>query len=180
MKKWTPYQRKFYMLIGGMLLMVLMAYQFSWSRTLSEISTYKEYKRKDRMIANLDRDLKKWGEMNRELDERLGGQNITQGFQEGLLNEVGFFCDRNRLKLSDFSEPFEGEDGGYKVETIILTIEGSYKPLLKLMYHLETNFKGGRVASAEFLKEKNFKTQRDELFLKMYVQKIKKKDDEDI
>ncbi|MGB0176702.1 MAG: hypothetical protein ACPF9D_06030 [Owenweeksia sp.] len=178
MNSWTPYQKKFYMLAGGLLLLLILSYQFSISRTVNEFRMYRDYQEKKEMIANLDGDLKSWSERNRQLDQQLGGQYFTQGFQEGLLKEVGGFCNRNKLKLAEFSEPFEGEDGGYFVETIILTIEGDYKPLLRLMHHLETRFKGGRIASAEFVKQENFKTRREELFLKLYVQKIKKKEDE--
>ncbi|HBF21464.1 MAG: hypothetical protein CMI36_05175 [Owenweeksia sp.] len=179
MNKWTPYQKKFYLLAGGLFLLLILSYQFSISRTVEELTTYRDYKAKNALIANLGNEMKTWSERNRKLDEQLGGEYFTQGFQESLLHEVGSFCNRNRLKLAEFSEPFEGEDGDYRVETIVLTIEGDYKPLLKLMHHLETGFKGGRIASAEFLKEENFKSHREELFLKLYVQKIKKKEDED-
>lgn len=179
MNSWTPYQKKFYILAGGLGLLLILCYQFSISRAVQEYFIYREYKSKSEIIANLSSELKDWSERNRKLDEQLGGQYFNQGFQESLLHEVGEFCDEYHLTLAEFSEPFEGEDGGYFVETILLTIEGKYKPLLQLMHHLETEFRGGRIASAEFLKEENFKTRREELFLKLYVQKIKKKEDED-
>lgn len=174
----TPYQKKFLILLGGFLLLIILSYQFSIKRTFAEKTVYKKLKSKTEKIANLDYDLRNLSNLNTALDNKLGGESTFKGFQENLLHEVGQFCHNNKLIFSEFSEPFKGIDGGYWVETIILKVQGKYKPLLKLVHHLENSFGGGKLASTQFIKEKNFKTNKEELFLKLYVQKINKKDDE--
>lgn len=176
MKDLSPYQKKFLLLCGGLLVFLILAYQLSFKKALEEWRSNDELIEKSEFIANLDVEMMKWNRLNSDLESRFGN-TIDQSFHESLLNMVGNFCDDNKLTLTEFSEPFEGTDEGYSVETIILTIQGKYKPLLQLLHSLETKFQGGKISSVQFLKERNFRTGRDELFLKLYVQKIKKKDE---
>ena len=178
MKDLSTYQKRFFLLMLGILVMVVLSYHLSIKKTLYAAREHKELLDKKQQIANLDYDMRKWNELNKSMDTKFGGYGAYLDFQENLLHEVGEFCHSNKLILSEFSEPFTGVDGGYEVETINLKIQGKFHPLLKLLHHLESNFKGGKISSAEFIKEKNFKTNKEELFLKLYVQKINKKDDE--
>lgn len=177
-RKGASHKQKFYLLIAGLIAILILAYNLAISKTWDEYHEYRQLKEKLTDLSSLNMNLKSWRDRNQELDSKLGGEMIIAGFHESLLNTVGKFCEENDITLSEFSEPFEGIDGGYAVETIILTMQGGYKPLLKLVHHLETNFKGGRIASVQFIKEKNYRKNREELFLKMYVQKVKKKGDE--
>jgi hypothetical protein len=172
MNELSPYQKKFYLLVGGFFVLLVLSYQFSFKRMFKEQSEHKKLVAKSVQIANLDFDLRNLSQLNSDLDEKLGGSGNFKGFQENLLHEVGEFCDKNKITLTEFSEPFMGLDNGYQVETIILKVEGKYKALLRLTHHLETSFGGGKISSAQFIKEKNFKTNKEELFLTLYMQKI--------
>jgi len=177
MKNLSHYQKRFFMLVGATLLLLFFSYQWSFKKAAQEKKMHTQLKEKQALITNLGSEMQKWNELNRQVDTQFGS-GVIQSFHENLLNAVGNFCEKNRLTLSEFSEPFTGNDGGYQVETIILTIEGSFIPLLELIYMLETEFKGGKIASVDFYKKKNFKTGKDELFLKLYMQKINKQNDE--
>lgn len=176
MNKLTPYQRKFFFLAGGIAFLLILSYPLSIQKAFTEMSRNRALKEKSVSIAGLGTSLQQWKNMNEILDEELGGSDSYSGFQERLLHETGQFCSANELKLEEFSEPFEGTDGDYLVETIIIHIEGRFKPLLRLVHHLEQSFKGGKISSADFHREKNFRTNKDELFLRLYVQKIRRKD----
>ncbi len=171
-------KKKFYLLIAMVVVFSIASYALAISKTVEERSTYVELTEKMLGAKSLTVDLQKWKALNLQLDGRLGGEMILSGFQENLLGSVGKFCSQNDLTLSDFSEPFEGHEGGYSIETIILKIEGDYKPLLQLVHHLETGFKGGKVASVLFATEKNYRKNREELFLELYIQKVKIQKDE--
>lgn len=173
-------REKFLMLMGGCVILSVVSYYLAFSRTLTARAQYVALEEKMQGVQSLSSELDRWQNLNARLDEKLGGEQVLAGFHESLLNSVGRFCDKKNLTLTEFSEPFEGEDGGYTVETIVLTIEGGYKPLLELVYHLETQFRGGRVASVSFVKKKDYRKNREELFVEMYVQKIKMKEDENI
>ncbi len=173
-------KQKFIVLVAASVVLALASYFLSISKTLEARSEHVSLTQK---MAGADRiapEIAKWMALNEQLDDRLGGQQVLSGFHEILLGSVGKYCNQKDLTLTDFSEPFEGEDGGYLVETIVLTIEGGFKPLLGLVHHLETQFRGGKVASVSFIKKKNYRKNREELFLEVYVQKIKMKKNEDL
>lgn len=177
MKSLTSYQKKFFMLAGAVFLLLLLSYHGSVKKAFTERKLHRQLKEKQTLIANLDTEMRKWNQLNLQMDRQFGNSAV-QSFHENLLNAVGNFCERKKLTLTEFSEPFTGVDGGYSVETIILTIEGGFIPLLQLINMLETEFRGGKIASVGFYKKKNFKTGRDELFVKLYMQKINKQADE--
>ncbi len=171
-------KRKFYLLIVGVVILAFASYSLAISKTFEARSQYVDLSKKIEVAKSLSSDLEKWQSLNTQLDGRLGGELVLSGFQENLLGSVGKFCSEKDLTLFDFSEPFEGNEGGYSIETIVLKIEGDYKPLLELVHHLETDFKGGKVASVSFFKEKNYRKNREELFLELYIQKVKIQKDE--
>ena len=173
-------KKKFYLLIFGVIILGLASYSFAIGKTIDEHRQFANLSDKVEVAKSLTADLKKWQALNHQLDERLGGEMVLSGFQESLLGSVGKFCSQKDLTLSDFSEPFEGFEGGYSIETIILKIEGDFKPMLELVHHLETRFKGGKVASVSFFKEKNYRKNREELFLELYIQKVKIYKDENV
>lgn len=164
--------------MGALVLMLFVSYHLSFKKTIQAKGEYKELSEKSLKIANLDNDLRIWNEKNKNLDDKFGGSGEYDEFQENLLHTVGEFCNTHRVILSEFSEPFTGVDGGYEVESISLKIKGIYHPLLRLVNHLEKSFSGGKIASTKFLREKNFKSNKEELFLTLYVQKINKKENE--
>lgn len=178
MKNLSTYQKRFYILLVSALVLIVLSYHLSIKKTLMARAEYEELLIKEAQIASLDSDLLKWTELNQLLDTKFGNNGAYLDFQENLLHQVGEFCHKNKLVLSEFSEPFSGVDGNYEVETIILKIQGRFHPLLKLLHNLEDEFSGGKISSVAFLREKNFKTNKEELFLKLFVQKINKKDDE--
>ena len=178
MKTMTKYQRLFYMSLGGSILLLILSYQLSFKETIKE---YREHKSLEIVAANLeslDDQIMRWKSMNLNLENAFGDSNDYENFQENLLNKVGHLCDSLKLVLVDFSEPFSGIEKGYEVETIVLKIQGSFHPLLKLLNRLENNFAGGSLSSVQFKIEKNYKKNKEELYLNLYAQKIKKVENE--
>lgn len=162
------------MLCGGLVVLLVCAFYMSFSQTLASYTEFKTLEEKNKSIKSLTRDLQHWQSLNHQIDQSFGGQDVLSGFQEALLGSVGLFCEKHNLVFTEYLEPFEGVDGGYRVETIVIRVQGDFKSLLKLLHYLQTSFKAGKVSSAEFLKERNFKKNKDELYLKMYVQKVRK------
>jgi hypothetical protein len=61
----------------------------------------------------------------------------------------------------------------YRVETRIAVFEGSFTSLLKFLYHLEKEFKSGKIISVKFQTEINFKTNRKRLLMTIYIQSLR-------
>lgn len=169
------YQRKFLLLSMGLIALVFLAYYLSISRTIEQLSLHRELSQKVTQVQDVGRDLSKLRAQRSDLPEHVEeGQVVLGDFNHQLLHKVGHFCEKNDLLLADFAEPIIGVEKGYEVETGILTIGGDYKKLLQLVSLLQRDFKMGRVVSVDFVKEKNYRKNMEELFVKVYVQKISK------
>lgn len=174
----TKYQKRFYLGLILVLALGIVSYQLSFKRAIHEYQESKRFETLSMDIENLDDQILHWKSRNLELDNSFGNINNLDNFQENLLYELGYFCDSLKLILVDFSEPFKGMERSYEVETIILKIQGPFHPLLKLVHHLENSFAGGSLSSVHFELQKNYKKNIEELFLTLYVQKIKKTENE--
>lgn len=174
-KQSLTYQRKFLFLSLGLMVLVVLAYYLSISRTIEQLALHGELSRKVTQVQDVERDLSKLKAQRSELPQHVGDGQVALGdFNHQLLHTVGQFCEKNDLLLADFAEPKIGVDKGYEVETGILTIGGDYKKLLQLVALLQRDFKMGSVVSIDFVKEKNYRKNVEELFVKVYVQKISK------
>lgn len=169
----TSYKQKFLLLAAGVLVLLLCSYYLSVQKTLGLRSEFLGLSQKSEDIESIHQDMARWQTLNASMDQKLGGDYVLAGFQESLLSAVGSYCENHDVVLAEFSKPFTGSEGGYEIETVILTLEGPFKALLQLVHHLETGFKGGRVSSVEFVKEKDYRKNKDELYLRLYVQNVR-------
>jgi len=114
-----------------------------------------------------------------EIDNRVGEKNIDQiNFEELIIEKISKYCKSNNLILKEYPGIHTFTQQDYKTETCKITIEGSFKKLLKLAYGIEKDFSYGKVSSLNFYTEKNYKTKKLELLLEIYVQNIKMIKDE--
>lgn len=174
-KQGLTYQRRFLLLISGLLALLIIAYSLSFSRTFEQLALHRELRLQIDQVQHVEQDLAKLKAMSSQLSSQMREGQMTPGdFNHELLHTVGHFCEEKGLLLADFAEPTIGMDKGYEVETGILTIGGDYKKLLQLVSLLQHDFKIGRVVSVDFVKEKNYRKNVEELFVKIYVQKISK------
>lgn len=95
-----------------------------------------------------------------------------------LLGMVTQYCQQNKLTLKEFPHPFVLEDKGYITKTAKVVVEGDFIYLLKLVYHLESKYKVGKVVSVDFEAKKQLRTRRRKLNSTIYVQNIKRINDE--
>lgn len=169
------YQRKFLLLCLAVVIIGVVAYYLSFSRTFEQLAVHTDLNKKVTQVAHVQRDLSNLQTHSVELPDNIGSAQVDLGdFNHQLLHTVGHFCEKNNLLLADFAEPTIGVDKGYEVETGILTIGGDFKPLIQLISLLQRDFKMGRVVSVDFVKEKNYRKNVEELVVKVYVQKISK------
>ncbi|QNR23220.1 hypothetical protein [Croceimicrobium hydrocarbonivorans] len=112
------------------------------------------------------------------LSQELGGSaGVEQGFEEALLQVVGSFAADHRLQLTEFSELMIAQDQNFKIETLRLSLKGAYKDHLRLLNHLESDFKLGTVASVDFELRKNYNNQKEELYQTIFVQNLYEDDE---
>lgn len=163
------------LLLVGFLLVLYLCYSFAISNT---INYYKEYKTKQDQIA-ADSDMPglvaKLSHKEKQLDQILSVYdiNISESFQNDLLKQLTSYSDSFKLKIVDFQEPHSVTEKGYTVTSYIFSLEGSFNGCLAVLNKVENNPSLGLIRHLNFVKKKNYKTNTDELFVEVIMQKNK-------
>lgn len=176
MFKGFTYKKKVILLLVGSFLFVLIAYRLSIEQTFELKGECKLAEQKIALAQNASEKIQVYQKKLRILDQKIG-TNISSGidFQDLLLEEVSAYCKENKLVFRDMQLTHQFEKGNYQIETNFFSVEGTFVPLLKLVYNLETNYNTGQIASVRFESKKDLKTKRRRLFVHVYYQNIKQR-----
>lgn len=167
--------RKNKLLLIGFLIALYICYTFAFSNT---ISFYKEYHSKKDMITDnnstpiLSQQLH---QKEKQLDLLLSHYKITvsESFQNDLLKQLTIYSDSLSLKIIDFKEPHILSEKGYTTTSYIFSLEGSFNGSLALLNKIENNPTLGSIKHLNFTKKRNYKTNVDQLFVEVIMQKNK-------
>lgn len=167
--------RKNKILILGFLLALYICYSFAISNT---ISYYKEYCAKSILITENNNSPKlafQLGQTEKQLDLVLSQYNIktSESFQNDLLKQLNNYCDTFHLKIIDFKEPHSITQKQFITTSYIFSVEGSFNGCISLLNKIENNPSLGSIKHLNFIKKRNFKTNADQLFAEVILQKNK-------
>lgn len=113
------------------------------------------------------------------INSKLGTQRKGEGNNSDRLIElVTNYCNENNAVLMEFPQMESAIKDDLVVETNKFTLSGNFQNLLKLVYLLEQEYKLGKVASVNYKMVKNYKARENILTATVYVQNIKKKENE--
>lgn len=163
------------LLLLGFLIVLYVCYSFAISNT---INYYKEYSNKQEEIA-ADKDMPqlvgKLIQKEKQLDQVLSGYNvnISESFQNDLLKQLTSYSDSYKLKIVDFQEPHSITQKGFTTTSYIFSLEGSFNGCLAVLNKVENNPTLGSIKHLNFIKKKNYKTNTDQLFVEVIMQKNK-------
>lgn len=165
--------RKNKLLLFGFLVALYICYSFAISNT---ITYYKEYHSKNKMITDntsspiLAHQLR---QKEKQLDLLLSRYNITasESFQNDLLKQLNTYSDSYHLKIIDFKEPHVISEKGFVTTSYIFSLEGSFNGCLALLNKIENNPTLGSIKHLNFTKKRNYKTNMDQLFVEVILQK---------
>ncbi|WP_281336001.1 general secretion pathway protein [Flavobacterium eburneipallidum] len=162
-------------LLFGFLIALYICYSFAISNT---ISYYKEYQSKSEMISENNSSPKLANQLRqkeKQLDVMLSRYNIktSESFQNDLLKQLTAYGDSYHLKIIDFKEPHSITDKGFTTTSYIFSLEGSFNGCLALLNKIENNPTLGSIKHLNFTKKRNYKTNIDQLFLEVILQKNK-------
>ena len=163
------------LLLAGFLLICYLCYSFAISNT---INYYKEYKKKQEEITADSNMPKLVGQLTwkeKQLDQVLADYDIdvSESFQNDLLKQLTTYSDNYHLKIVDFQEPHTVSQKGFTTTSYIFSLEGSFNGCLALLNKIENNPALGTVRHLNFIKKKNYKTNMDQLFVEVIMQKNK-------
>ncbi|WP_374175215.1 hypothetical protein [Flavobacterium tructae] len=163
------------LLIVGFLLVLYFSYSLAISNTLHY---YREYQIKQEQIAadsNMPRLVGQMAQKEKQLDQALTKYDVSvsESFQNDLLKQLTSYSDSYKLKITDFQEPHAVMQKGFTVTSYIFSLEGSFNGCLALLNKVENNPALGTIRHLNFIKKKNYKTNTDELFVEVIMQKNK-------
>jgi len=161
------------LLLLGFVIALYICYSFAISNT---IKYFKEYQSKNELITENTATPKLAFQLHQkenQLDNLLSQYNIStsESFQNDLLKQLNSFCNIHHLKIIDFKEPHIITDKSFVSSSYIFSLEGSYNGCLSLLNKIENNPNLGNIKHLNFIKKKNFKTNTDELFVEVILQK---------
>lgn len=171
MLKKLSYKKRLTYLPAAFLLAVLLVYLLDIRETLSVRSECQTLLEQTRTAEDAP---KQMALIRTQLDElnNVMGKDTVQSESDPLLEFVSGLNSGN-INLVDFQPLHMFEHQNYLVETRVAVFEGSYVNLVKFLFHLEHDFKGGKVVSVKFQTEINYKTNRTRLLMTLLVQSVK-------
>lgn len=163
------------LLLVGFVIVLYVCYSFAISNT---INYYKEYQAKQQEIAADSNMPKLAGQLiqkEKQLDQVLSQYDvdITESFQNDLLKKLTSYSNSYKLKIVDFQEPHTISQKGFTTTSYIFSLEGSFNGCLAVLNKVENNPSLGNIKHLNFVKKKNYKTNTDQLFVEVIMQKNK-------
>jgi len=161
------------LLLVGFAIVLYVCYSFAISNT---INYYKEYQVKQQEIAadsNMPKLVGQLIQKEKQLDQVLSQYdvNVSESFQNDLLKQLTSYSDSYKLKIVDFQEPHTISQKGFTTTSYIFSLEGSFNGCLAVLNKVENNPALGTIKHLNFVKKKNYKTNTDQLFVEVIMQK---------
>lgn len=163
------YRQKNIALLIGTILLGLVAYQFSFSKT---IDAYQKSNQQKKTLAKAQSAGSQIQTYQAELAKIKKQTNFTAYNEENLFRAISQFAIENNLKVLAFPKAERISNGEYEVITNYIEVSGSYKSIVELSYIIEHKRKLGRIASIEYKTEKNVQTKETILKGMLYLQNI--------
>lgn len=173
------YKRKNQLLIGISILLFIIIYFLSIKKT---IIAYNEYDKNIELLKMASNAPLLEVQLQKELDainNKLGSQNQDgEKYSDKLIELITSYCQLNNAILKEFPETELAQKDDLLIETNRFTLAGDYVTLLKFVYLLEQKHKIGKVTSVNYLSKKDFRSNSNILTATIYLQNIKKQNNE--
>nr|WP_321355540.1 hypothetical protein [uncultured Draconibacterium sp.] len=166
------YRQKSLFLFAGTILLLLLTYVMSISKTIEITKSIKNLDRKILMaqtapvqIDSLQTKINRW---NKNLLSEVSLNEIQQRiFDE--LNQTG---NLSKVTIKGIKRIDEKNENEITINTYEIDFTGEFKTLVQTLNHLEQKMKYGYILSSSFEMVKNRKKRIDELRLKLIVQSM--------
>lgn len=163
------------LLLIGFCLVLYVCYSFAVSNT---IQYYNEYRNKQKEIAadsDMPRITAQLMQKEKQLDQVLSNYevNTAESFQNDLLKQLTSYSDNYHLKIVDFKEPHSSIQKGFTTTSYGFSLEGTFNGCLAVLNKVENNPMLGSIGHLSFIKKRNYKTNSDQLFVEVIIQKNK-------
>ncbi|WP_117885593.1 hypothetical protein [Aureibaculum luteum] len=170
-------KKKNILLLIGFLLMLWVAYQFSFSKTLTLKKQYQTLKIEQELLSNVSGKLLSLKQVNIYYDSILKSKKISteNSFQNNLLQRISVFSDSTNISIVNFNTPHIFEVDNAIINTYSFTLKGDFSSITRLVFELEQEYKLGKIISVHFEKKKNYRRNSNYLEGTILLQKVDSK-----
>ena len=166
--------RKNKFLLLGFIIALYICYAFAISNTLE---IYKEFQTKNDILIHNNSTLELVNQLlqkEMQLDKLLAKHHVktSESYQNDLLKQLNFYSAKYNLKVIDFKEPHIIIEKNTTTSSYIFSLQGSFNGSIALLNKLENNPALGTIKHINFNKKRNYKSNLDELFVEVVLEKI--------
>jgi len=166
----TPRNKNIFLLVG-FLIMVLISYQLSISRTISlkkDINLLKEQNINSDNLARLSANL---GQREKFADSVLKKNNIKGvSIQNNLLELLNSEALKGDFIITQFTEPHHIIENEVAITSYQFGLKGSFRSIENVLYQLEQEYNFGQVSHVRFEKKRDYRRGKDYLECSVIVE----------
>lgn len=167
------YSKKVYTIFGCFLLFLLLAYKFSFSKT---IKLYSETKIKQDKLVWLKEKEKEIPALQSQMAllDKAYNSSDSSSIRDQLTAFISDYAEDNECVVTEIPEKSFYSSSQLNIQTNKFVIKGDYKSLLQLMLNVETHYNyTAKVVSAKFYSVKDLQTKHTNLFLALITQSFR-------
>jgi len=166
-------KKRFYILIGGVVLLIILSYKFTISKTFALRKEYRSAKIDKGISMNVSKKLQVLHLKQSHYDSILSQFNLREtSMENNLLRSINTQSELLNVRLREFNSPHVVEDKSSRFSTYHFTLEGSFVNILRLLYEMEKDGVYGEITHLEFIKQKDFRSKKTLLTAKVFIQTI--------
>jgi Tfp pilus assembly protein PilO len=170
------YNKKSYLLFGGLILFLYFGYQFSFSDTFELVGQIKEKEQKLNWLKEKEGELPALKAKMAEF-ERAYSKSDSLAVRDKLTAYISDFAEKNNCLVTEIPVNSSFKNDNLKVQTNTFTIRGNFHNLLSLLYKLENDYKYvAKIMSSRFYTIKDMQTKRKNLYMTLITQSFEQKE----
>ena len=165
------YQKKFYLTMTGLLVLVWLSIQLSFLPTIKlkdklnyQIEQLSKIQDAPIHLKNIKEELK--------ITEQMIGDASGEEASTHLISKTGKHCKQNDLSLNEMPRKHIYLKDNFAIVTYQLRLQGTFKKLLHLAHSLEQYPEAGKLRSVAFYTQYNVRNKQKELFATYYIQSV--------
>ncbi|MBS9461427.1 hypothetical protein KIM67_03325 [Flagellimonas sp. 389] len=166
-------KNKVVLLFPLLLVTLLLCYKLAISNTLALKKEYRSLKAEEQLFNDIPQQLMFLSKKEKYLDSLLQKLNLNNtSLENNLLRVVNSEAAKNNLKVMDFNPPHKVITDNNSVTTYEFVLRGGFTGILKTIYTIENQSTFGEVIHLNFSKDKNYRTNKNHLEVKVLMQHI--------
>ncbi len=174
-KRNFTYRQKYILLLVIGLIVSIIIYKASIQPSLRAGRECKKMAVQLESVSQAPQAIKRLETEIKQLDQLFGNNEIKdKDVRSQIINKCSNYCKSQKIKIAQIKEPNIQLNDDLIIETTEIHFEGQYKPLMNLIYHLETTALNGKLASVNFQKEIDKRSKEERLILQVFIQSITK------